>query len=66
MTRGHYIGAVIVLSMVIILGFYSAKKANKNSFSGGKSATGIVVMGALVGTLVGGSSTIGTAQLAYS
>lgn len=66
MSVGHYIGAIIVLLLIIILGLYSAKKANQNSFSGGKTATGVVVMGALIGTLVGGSSTIGTAQLAYS
>ena len=66
MTVGHYIGVVIVLSLVIFLGLYSARNANQNSFSGDKSAKGLVVMGALIGTLVGGSSTIGTAQLAFS
>ena len=66
MTIGHYIGAIIVLSLVIFLGLYSARKANRSNFSGDKSAKGLVVMGALIGTLVGGSSTIGTAQLAFS
>ena len=66
MTVGHYIGAIIVLSLVIFLGLYSARKANRSNFSGDKSAKGLVVMGALIGTLVGGSSTIGTAQLAFS
>ena len=66
MSLGHYIGAIIVLSLVIILGLYSAKKTDRNSFSGNKTANEIVVMGALIGTLVGGSSTIGTAQLAFT
>ena len=66
MAFGHYIGVIIVLSIVIFLGLYSARKANQSSFSGNKSASGLVVMGALIGTLVGGSSTIGTAQLAFS
>ena len=66
MSVSHYIGVTIVLLLVIVLGLYSVKKNSPDSFSGGKTATGFVVMGALVGTLVGGSSTIGTAQLAYS
>lgn len=38
----------------------------KKSFDGGQNASASMVAGALIGTLVGGSSTIGTAQLAYT
>ncbi|MBR1969257.1 MAG: sodium:solute symporter family protein [Clostridia bacterium] len=54
------IGVMITLVAVIALSVFSSKKANEK-----KSANSFVVAGAIMGTLVGGSSTIGTAQLAY-
>jgi SSS family solute:Na+ symporter len=49
------------------LGVYSGKKVkNASDFdTGGKSAGPLMVAGTIIGTLVGGSSTIGTAQLAF-
>ncbi len=56
----HIIGITIALMIIIAVSVYSSKLANKN-----KGANSWVVAGAIMGTLVGGSSTIGTAQLAY-
>ena len=66
MTVLHYTGAALVFAAVFFLGWLSAKKTTGKSFSGTRSSKSVVIMGALIGTLVGGSSTIGTAQLAYS
>lgn len=55
-----YIGLAATLLVIVSLSIWSgtqAKKSAKNSAS--------VVAGVITGTLVGGSSTIGTAQLAY-
>lgn len=63
----HIVGAAVTLLLITLVGFYSGKKVkNAADFSGTarKSGTAIVV-GALMGTLVGGASTIGTAQLAF-
>ena len=60
------IGFVITLFVLVGLSVYSGKKAKGKSFSGGKSASTTIVAGTIIGTLVGGSSTIGTAQLAYN
>ncbi len=60
MTFRIIIGAVITILAIIALSIYSGKKAKEK-----KSANSFVVAGAIMGTLVGGSSTVGTAQLAY-
>lgn len=68
MTIGHYIGITAVLFLITIVGIYSGKKVRTVSdFTGGgrRSGSGIVA-GTIIGTLVGGASTIGTAQMAYS
>lgn len=55
------IGIAVTIAAIIIISVLSGKIAKKE-----KSANTLVVAGAIMGTLVGGSSTIGTAQLAYS
>lgn len=60
MTTQIIIGVVLVLAVIIALSVFSGKKASEK-----KSANSFVVAGAIMGTLVGGSSTVGTAQLAY-
>ena len=60
MTSQIIIGVVLVLTAIIALSIFSSKKAREK-----KSANSFVVAGAIMGTLVGGSSTVGTAQLAY-
>lgn len=62
----HYIGIFIVFSIIILIGCTTGKKGTRKNFSGERTANSMIVTGALVGTLVGGSSTIGTAQLAFN
>ena len=62
-----YIGAVIVIALIASIGILTGKSMKKSSqFDNSRKATSGLVAGALIGTLVGGSSTIGTAQLAYT
>ena len=60
MTSLHIIGLAVTLTAIVSLSIYSGKAAKKE-----KGANSWVVSGAIMGTLVGGSSTVGTAQLAY-
>jgi len=64
---GHIISIAVTLLLIVAAGVYSGKKVKSSSDfdSGGKSGA-FVVAGAITGTLVGGSSTVGTAQLAYT
>ncbi len=67
MTIIHHIGAALVILLIAGVGIYSGKQVTSASdFDGGHRASTGLVMGAIIGTLVGGSSTIGTAQLAYT
>jgi len=64
----HVVGIAATLLLIMIIGVNSGKKV-KNSYdfsTGGKSASTTLVAGALISTLIGGSSTIGTAQLAFT
>lgn len=54
------IGIVITIITLVVVSVLSGKMAKSK-----KGANSFVVAGAIMGTLVGGSSTIGTAQLAY-
>lgn len=67
LTYLHLIGVILTLSIIMGVGIYFGKKIKSASdFStGGRNASSTIVAGTIVGTLVGGSSTIGTAQLAY-
>lgn len=55
-----YIGIAVALVTIVGVSVYSGKMAKSK-----KGANSYLVAGAIMGTLVGGSSTIGTAQLAY-
>ncbi|MGN0331638.1 MAG: sodium:solute symporter [Lachnospiraceae bacterium] len=67
MTLMHYIGALLVIVLIIGTGVYSGRQVKSAAdFDGGHNGTVGLVTGAIIGTLVGGSSTIGTAQLAYT
>jgi len=60
--------AALMLFAFLISGFFMGKKV-KNSADfdkGGKSAGALLVAGSIIGTLVGGSSTVGTAQLGFN
>jgi len=68
MTLMHYVGAILVLILITGVGVYSGKRVSSSGdFStGGRKAGAGIVAGTIIGTLVGGSSTIGTAQLAFN
>lgn len=63
----HVLGMSLTLIFISIVSFRSGKKIkNANDFStGDKNLGSILVAGIIMGTLVGGSSTIATAQLAF-
>lgn len=54
------IGIALTIAVILMVSVFSGKIIKKK-----KTANSFVVAGAIMGTLVGGSSTIGTAQLAY-
>lgn len=60
MEPGHLIGIGITLAVIVLLSVFSGKLVNQKK---GMRSWG--VFGAITGTLVGGSSTVGTAQLAF-
>lgn len=60
MELAHIIGISISLLAILTASIYSGKFAKKS-----RGAKSWIVAGAIMGTLVGGSSTVGTAQLAY-
>ncbi|MDR1298713.1 MAG: sodium:solute symporter family protein [Oscillospiraceae bacterium] len=68
MTALHYLGAGIVLLLVTALGVFSGRRVKSagDFINGGRSAGVGTVAGCVVGSLVGGASTIGTAQLAFT
>ena len=68
MTLLHYLGAALVLLLITVLGWYSGTRVKTagDFVAGGRSAGAGIVAGSIVGTLVGGSATIGTAQLAFT
>lgn len=68
MTVLHYAGVLLVLTLIAGIGIYSGKKVkNAADFStGGGKAGAWIVAGTIMGTLVSGQATIGTAQLAFT
>lgn len=64
----HIIGIVAVLIVIAAVGAWSGRKVSDASdftTGGGKAGT-LVVAGTIMGTLVSGQATVGTAQLAYT
>lgn len=64
----HILGIVFAIVLIEVVGILSSKKvktADDFSRAGGKAGTW-VVCGTIMGTLVGGQSTVGTAQLAFT
>ncbi len=64
---GHIIGMVVTLLLIIGVGIYASSQVRcAADFSGSSRKAGSpLVAGTIMGTLVGGASTIGTAQLAF-
>ena len=64
----HVVGIVAVLILIAAVGAWSGRKVSDASdftTGGGKAGT-LVVAGTIMGTLVSGQATVGTAQLAFS
>lgn len=57
------IGLIATLVIIVGLSIWSGTRNNKGSESGNGAP---IIAGVIIGTLVGGSSTVGTAQLAYN
>lgn len=68
LSAGHIIGFLVTMLAMVSIGIYSGKKVKGGTdFStNSRNAGTFIVVGTIVGTLVGGSSTIGTAQLAFT
>ena len=64
----HVAGLVATIALIVGIGLYSGKKVSSAAdFSGGAGKAGPwIVCGAIMGTLVSGQATIGTAQLAFN
>jgi SSS family solute:Na+ symporter len=67
LTVEHIIGIVATLLLMTAVGLYAGRrvKSAADFSSGGRSVGAPIVAGSVMGTLVGGASTIGTAQLAF-
>lgn len=67
LSLGHLVGIAATLIIITAVGIYAGMKVKTaEDFSiGGHKANSAVVAGTIMGTLVGGASTIGTAQLAF-
>ena len=63
----HITGIALTLLLIVGCGIYSGRQVKSgDDFSGGGRNSGTaMVAGMIMGTLVGGSATVGTAQLAY-
>ena len=64
----HILGILLSIVLIEIVGILSSRKvksADDFSRAGGKAGTW-VVCGTIMGTLIGGQSTVGTAQLAFT
>ena len=63
----HIIGIIVTFFLIIFAGYWSGRKIkNADDFCKGGDSGAIIIAGAIMGTLVGGSSTVGTAQLAFN
>ncbi|MCG0277796.1 MAG: sodium:solute symporter family protein [Thermanaeromonas sp.] len=67
LTAWHVIAVILTLSGITLVGKYAGRNIRGSSdfLVGGRRANALIVAGTIVGTLVGGASTIGTAQMAY-
>lgn len=62
----HLIGVLLTVALLLAVSWLSGRNVNDaHSFTTGGNAGSWMVCGAMLGTLAGGQSTIGTAQLAF-
>lgn len=63
----HIIGILLTIGLLLLVSILSGRKVrDAQAFTTGGRSGSWMVCGAILGTLVGGQSTIGTAQLAFS
>ena len=64
----HVIGLLATILLIVGIGIFSGRKVKSAAdfSSGGSQAGAWIVCGAIMGTLVSGQATVGTAQLAFS
>ena len=64
----HILGLLLAVALIETVGILSVRRVkNESDFNTGGGRAGTwVVTGTIIGTLVGGQSTVGTAQLAFS
>ena len=67
LTIVHIIGIILTVSLLLAVSILSGRKVkDAKAFTTGGRSGSWMVCGAILGTLVGGQSTIGTSQLAFS
>lgn len=67
LTTTHILGIILTIGILLGVSILSGRKVkDAKAFTTGGKASSWMVCGAILGTLVGGQSTIGTAQLAFS
>lgn len=68
LTNEYWLGLLMVIFAFLLLGVYASRRVcNAEDFSlAGRSSGVLMVMGAVIGTIVGASSTVGTAQMAFN
>ena len=66
-TTTHIVSIILTIAAVSLVGLYAGRKVKSASdFSvGGRKAGPALIAGTIMGTLVGGSATVGTAELAF-
>ena len=63
----HIVGVLLTVALLLVVSWWSGRQVkDARVFMTGGSSGSWMVCGALLGTLAGGQSTIGTAQLAFS
>lgn len=67
LTSTHIIFIILTLLLVTLVGVYSIRfvKSATDFALGGRTAGTSIIIGTIAGTMVGGASTVGTAQLAF-
>ncbi|MGN1163890.1 MAG: sodium:solute symporter, partial [Candidatus Ornithospirochaeta sp.] len=61
-----YFGLISILVLILLTSVLSSTRQKGKDYSGRHSASAPLVLGGIVGTIVGGSSTVGTAQAAFN
>ena len=67
MSFGVLMGIILVVGLILVVSFYSGRRVKDSSdfLSGSGKASTFMVAGAIMGSLVGSQSTMGTAQLSF-